>query len=215
MAPEAGSGPRCGDGPAVPTARCTGSLWEPSSPSEGFCFSLKKRREVSKGIMASGEGIVAGRQAALWCDGAWNRRGRAPGGTRRGGCALLGRGAARRRRAFSARPPARLQGAAAIRQPQRRPVGREGARGPPHPQPRPACPTRPHAAGAGVQLQRAAPPVVREPPGVPRFALSKRAATSEAPPPALLQPAALGLSLRIAAVISRGGGGGSGGVFRC
>lgn len=201
--------------PRCATARCTGGLWEPSSPSEGFCFSLKKRREVSKGIMASGEGIVAGRQAGSTVV----RRSVEPAGQ------SAGRDAARRLRSARERgseatprflrPPARLQGAAAIRQPQRRPVGREGARGPPHPQPRPACPTRPHAAGAGVQLQRAAPPVVREPPGVPRFALSKRAATSEAPPPALLQPAALGLSLRIAAVISRGGGGGSGGVFRC
>lgn len=67
------------------------------------------------------------------------------GRTQREGCAQLGRGAARWRRALSARPPACLQGAVAIRQPQRRPVGREGARGPPSTPP-PSRPRAPHPA---------------------------------------------------------------------
>lgn len=67
------------------------------------------------------------------------------GRTQREGCAQLGRGAARWRRALSARPPACLQGAVAIRQPQRRPVGREGARGPPSTPP-PSPPRAPHPA---------------------------------------------------------------------
>lgn len=67
------------------------------------------------------------------------------GRKQREGCAQLGRGAARWRRALSARPPACLQGAVAIRQPQRRPVGREGARGPPSTPP-PSRPRAPHPA---------------------------------------------------------------------
>lgn len=71
-APEAGRAPRLG-------VCGTGGLWAPSTRSEGFWFLLKKKREVSKGIMAVGEGTAAGGQAPGWCDEVLDRRGRAPG----------------------------------------------------------------------------------------------------------------------------------------